>query len=134
MEQYALSVDRLTVGYQSPLISEICFQVKKGQIMTLIGANGSGKSTILKTISGHLKKNGGNVYFDGKSSEDISEKDKARKLSVLLTERISPELMTCRDVVETGRYPYTGHFGRLFLQMEKCRAAVMHCHGHQAWN
>lgn len=113
MEQYALSVDRLTVGYQSPLISEICFQVKKGQIMTLIGANGSGKSTILKTISGHLKKIGGNVYFDGKSSEDISEKDKARKLSVLLTERVSPELMTCRDVVETGRYPYTGHFGRL---------------------
>lgn len=113
MDRSVITADKLTVGYKKPLISDICFNVKSGKIMTLIGANGSGKSTILKTLSGHLKKLGGDVYFDGTSSDEFTEKDKAKKISVLLTERIDPELMTCRDVVETGRYPYTGRFGKL---------------------
>ena len=109
----AVTAENLTVGYKKPLISHICFNVQSGKIMTLIGPNGSGKSTILKTLSGYLKKLGGSVFFDSVSSDNISENDKAKMLSVLLTERINPELMTCRDVVETGRYPYTGHFGKL---------------------
>lgn len=109
----AVTAENLTVGYKKPLISDICFNVQSGRIMTLIGPNGSGKSTILKTLSGYLKKLGGKVCFDGIDSDDISENERAKKLSVLLTERINPELMTCRDVVETGRYPYTGHFGQL---------------------
>ena len=109
----AVTAENLTVGYKKPLISDICFNVQGGKIMTLIGPNGSGKSTILKTLSGYLKKLGGSVFFDGVNAERVSENDKAKMLSVLLTERINPELMTCRDIVETGRYPYTGHFGKL---------------------
>ena len=116
-----LSSESLCVGYNKPLISDICLNLKKGTITSLIGANGSGKSTILKTLSGHLKRLGGNIYFEGLNQDMLSEWDMAKKLSVMLTERIDAELMTCREVVETGRYPYTGHFG---LLSEKDRKAV----------
>ena len=99
----AVTAENLTVGYKKPLISDICFNVQGGKIMTLIGPNGSGKSTILKTLSGYLKKLGGSVFFDGVNAERVSENDKAKMLSVLLTERINTELMTCRDIVETAR-------------------------------
>lgn len=108
-----ISADKLTVGYTAPLISDICFQVRAGEIMTLIGPNGSGKSTILKTLAGELKKLGGTVWLENMNTDDLSPKDKAKKLSVLLTERIRTQQMTCREVVETGRYPYTGYFGVL---------------------
>lgn len=113
MDNAKISADSLTAGYKKPLIKDICFNVKGGEIMTLIGPNGSGKSTILKTIAGYLKKHGGEVYFENSRAEMLSPNEKAKKLSVVLTERIKPELMTCRDVVETGRYPYTGRFGKL---------------------
>ena len=103
----------LTVGYGSPLISDISFHVKGGEIMTLIGPNGSGKSTILKTLAGELAKLGGTVFLEGTNTDEISGKERAKKQAVLLTERIKADMMTCREVVETGRYPYTGHFGLL---------------------
>ncbi len=110
----ALQTDNLTVGYgNTPLIADIALHVRKGEIMTLIGANGSGKSTILKTISGYLQKLNGKIFFNGTDTDTISQKKKSEILSVMLTDRISTELMTCRDVVETGRYPYTGYFGIL---------------------
>lgn len=121
MDSAKISADSLAVGYKKPLIKDICFNVRGGEIMTLIGPNGSGKSTILKTIAGYLKKHGGEVYFENSSVEKLSPNEKAKKLSVVLTERIKPELMTCRDVVETGRYPYTGRFGKL---TQKDRDAV----------
>ena len=81
--------------------------------MTLIGPNGSGKSTILKSIIKQLRLLGGAVYLDGRAMAQMNELDIAKRLSVLMTERIHPELMTCEDVVATGRYPYTGRFGVL---------------------
>lgn len=108
-----ISAEKLSVGYGKPMISDICFNVRGGEIMTLIGPNGSGKSTILKTLAGHLKKIDGTVFMENMNADDISDKDKAKKVSIVLTERIKPDLMTCREVVETGRYPYTGRFGIL---------------------
>lgn len=108
-----ISAQNLCVGYEKPLIRDICFSLHGGEIMTIIGPNGSGKSTILKTIAGYLKKHGGDIYIENSLADTLSPNDKAKKLSVLLTERLHPNLMTCREVVETGRYPYTGHFGML---------------------
>ncbi len=110
----------LTVGYDNnPLISNINISVKKGEILTLAGPNGSGKSTILKSITRHLEIINGVVYIDKKEMEKLNGNDFAKKLSVVLTERINPEMMTCRDVVATGRYPYTGYFGKLTAEDEK---------------
>lgn len=99
----------MTVGYRGvPLIRDIALHVHRGEILTLIGPNGSGKSTILKSLIRQLALIGGTVYLDGKSLQTLPERDLARTMSVLLTEHVRPELMTCWDVAAAGRYPYTG--------------------------
>ena len=109
-----LETKDLAVGYHGkPLIEEIPLHVQRGRIVTLIGPNGSGKSTILKTIIGQLPKVSGTVYLDGRSMEERSRNEIARRMAILMTARMEPELMTCRDVVGTGRYPYTGTLGLL---------------------
>ena len=111
---YYFTTERLTVGYDGkPLISDISIGIEKGEILTLIGPNGSGKSTILKSITRHLEAISGVISIDGADIRRMSGRDVATRLSVVLTERIHPELMTCGDVVATGRYPYTNHFGLL---------------------
>ena len=103
MEAY-LQTEDLAVGYQGrTLIGEISLAVQRGRIVTLIGPNGSGKSTILKTIAGQLPRIGGAAYLDGEE----------------LRARMDPELMTCRDVVSSGRYPYTGKLGILTAEDRK---------------
>ena len=93
----------LTVGYQGvPLIREIAFQLKKGEILTLIGPNGAGKTTILKSLIRQLKPLDGVIVLEGQKTDEMSGRDFARKLSVVLTERVRPEMMTCKDVVVQG--------------------------------
>lgn len=112
-EDYIVT-ENMTVGYgKVPLIARIEIHVKRGQIVTLIGPNGAGKSTILKSIIRQMDLLKGAVYLDHASMKDMTEKQIARRMSVLMTERIRPELMTCEDVVATGRYPYTGRLGIL---------------------
>lgn len=109
-----IKTEKLTVGYGSHVvIKDISFVIEQGQILALIGPNGSGKSTILKSLIRQLKILGGIVYFDGSSMKNLREHEIAQKMSIVMTERIHPELMSCRDVVATGRYPYTGRFGIL---------------------
>ncbi len=109
-----LETKDLTVGYHGkPLIKDIALHVQRGRIVTLIGPNGSGKSTILKTIIGQLSKVSGTVFLDGKAMEARSRNEIARRMAILMTARMEPELMTCRDVVSSGRYPYTGQLGIL---------------------
>lgn len=108
-----LTTKDLTIGYDSDLISDISLRVAPGNIVVLIGPNGSGKSTLLRTVTGHLQNRGGQVYLDDSLRDDLSSKEIAAKLSVVSTKGADPELMTCREVIETGRYPYTGMFGRL---------------------
>ena len=114
MKDYFFYTDKMTVGYDGkPLIKEIEIKVKKGEILTLIGPNGAGKSTILKSITRQLKTIAGTVYLDGRVMKQMSDKEVSKRLAVVLTERIRPELMTCEEVVATGRYPYTGQLGIL---------------------
>ena len=109
-----LRTDDLSVGYQGKaLIEHIALSLQRGEIMTLIGPNGSGKSTILRSIIRQLRLIGGTVYLDGRSMAGMTETDVAKRLSVLMTDRVKPELMRCEDVVATGRYPYTGRLGIL---------------------
>jgi iron complex transport system ATP-binding protein len=79
----------------------------------MIGQNGSGKSTILKTLAGQLPPLSGEIKIGGVPVSSMKRNEFARQVSGLFTERPKTELMTCRDVVETGRYPYTGAFGLL---------------------
>lgn len=113
MKDY-FKVDRLKVGYaKKTLIENINFSLEKGQILSLIGPNGAGKSTILKSIARELSVVKGTIYLDNKNLLQMSEKTLSKNMSVVLTERLKSEMMTCQDVVATGRYPYTGRFGIL---------------------
>lgn len=114
MEEFYFYTEGLTVGYHGvPLIKNIEIRLKKGEILTLIGPNGAGKTTILKSIIRQLSPVGGTVWLDGSEMASLTGKELSTKMSVVLTERVRPELMTCEDVVATGRYPYTGKFGVL---------------------
>lgn len=110
----AVLVNDLSAGYGGKnVIGGISFGVNEGGILTLIGPNGGGKSTVLKAISGYIPKSGGRVELCGKALEKFSRAELAKTLSVMLTEQIRPDLMTCRDVAAAGRYPYTGTLGAL---------------------
>ncbi len=114
MEQYFFRAKKMTVGYDGvPLICDIDVELKRGEILTLIGPNGAGKSTILKSIMGQLSLLHGAVYLEGEDLCAMREKELSKRLSVVLTDRVRPELMTVWDVVATGRTPYTGWLGIL---------------------
>lgn len=114
MEGIRLQTEDLAVGYNGKaLIGDICLSLRPGEILTLIGPNGAGKSTILKSIIQQLALVRGTVYLDGRDMARLTEREISQRMSVLMTSHIHPELMTCEDVVATGRYPYTGRLGIL---------------------
>ena len=112
-EKNGIRTDKLNIGYKADLIKDISFKVRPGEIVTLIGPNGCGKTTLLKTLTGELNKRGGVIFLDGDDRDKISASEIARRMSLVMTYRVKPELMTCREVVEIGRYPYTGKLGIL---------------------
>ncbi len=114
MEDYYFKAEGVSVGYQGkPVIEEISFGIKRGEILTLIGPNGAGKSTILKSIARQLQLIAGTAYIGKRDLHQIGKDRLAEELAVVFTERIHAEMMTCEDVVAAGRYPYTGKFGCL---------------------
>ena len=114
MSEYYFRTADLDVGYNGKtLIHDIAIALHSGDIMTLIGPNGSGKSTILKSITKHLSMIRGDAFIADASVTAMSYKQLSQKLAVVLTERIKGELLTCYDVVATGRYPYTNTLGLL---------------------
>ena len=115
-----ISMDNLAVGYNGKaIIKDICIDIGKGEIVTLIGPNGAGKSTILKSITRQLSLIGGKVWYGDKDLHKMTSKDVSTRMAVVLTERLKAELMTCYDIVASGRYPYTGKLGLLTEEDEK---------------
>ena len=115
-----LRTESLSAGYGKRIIVEnVSITVNRGEIITLIGSNGSGKSTLLKTVSSQLEKISGNIYIQDRNISEYGRNELAKKLSVMLTGKTEPELMTCLELVESGRYPYTGTFGILSAEDKK---------------
>lgn len=114
MKKYYFKAEKLRVGYgKQPLIENIEICLEKGEILTLIGPNGAGKSTILKSIAKQLALMGGTVFLGEQDLGQMSGNELSQNMAVVLTEKLRTEMMTCEEVVATGRYPYTGRFGIL---------------------
>lgn len=112
--EYYFSTSKMSVGYHKrPLIENIEIGLKKGEILTLIGPNGAGKSTVLKSIARQLQLLQGVIYLNYQNMLQMSGTELSQKMAVVLTDKLRTEMMTCEDVVATGRYPYTGRFGIL---------------------
>ena len=133
MKPILLHTEQLTVGYRKKaLIPDITFSVQAGQILTLIGANGVGKSTILKSIARQLEPIAGTIFVGEQELSAISHRNLAKSMSILMTHSFQTEFLRCIDVVEAGRYPYTGQLGILSEQdHEKVAEALRLVHGEE---
>ena len=111
-----MQVKGLAVGYGNgsvPLHSNIDIEVNEGEFICLLGPNGAGKSTLIKTLAGFLKPIQGDVFFNGCSLKQLSESDRSKLVSVVLTDRLQVPNLTVFELVALGRTPYTGFFGKL---------------------
>lgn len=110
-----ISISHLSVGYSPslPVISDINIEVKSGQLTCLIGENGIGKSTLLKTLAGFLPKMGGDLLLDNRDIHSFSQRELARQVSIVLTQKPDVQNLTTEEIIGLGRSPYTGFFGRL---------------------
>ena len=113
-DKITLSARDLSAGYGSKIVlSDINFDLVEGRIISLIGPNGSGKSTLLKTLMGDLTPLKGNVFLGDRDLGELTRSEIAKAMAVMMTGNIRPEWMTCREMVASGRYPYTGLLGKL---------------------
>ncbi len=108
-----LYTQRLSCGYASdvPILNEVSLSLRNGRFVCVIGPNGIGKSTLMRTISGLLRPLSGTVEIGGRRIEALSARERARELSVVLTGQRAPGYMSVQRYVEIGRYPHISLLG-----------------------
>lgn len=116
-----ISLSQLSVGYSPshPVISDIKLELRSGQLACLIGENGIGKSTLLKTLTGFLPKLKGSLLLGNRDIESFSQRELARQVSIVLTQKPDVQNLTIEEIIGLGRSPYTGFFGRLRAEDRK---------------
>ena len=108
-----LQAEGLGVGYQQPILKGLNLALRAGELVCLIGPNGAGKTTLMRTLAGMLKPLEGAVRLDGEDMSRIKPLELARRLAVVLTERVEIGNLSAYGLAALGRYPYTGWHGRL---------------------
>ena len=116
-----ISLSQLSVGYtlSHPVISDINLELRSGQLACLIGENGIGKSTLLKTLTGFLPKLKGSLLLGNRDIESFSQRELARQVSIVLTQKPDVQNLMIEEIIGLGRSPYTGFFGRLRAEDRK---------------
>ncbi|MBO1514927.1 ABC transporter ATP-binding protein [Metabacillus bambusae] len=108
-----LSAEKLSLSYGSTqILDHIDLVIPNGKISVIIGSNGCGKSTILRSLARLLTPQKGTVYLDGKAIHHQSSKEIARKLAILPQSPEAPEDITVKDLCYYGRHPHRGLFSR----------------------
>ena len=113
-----LTTSNLSVGYSSKkeiktIATHINLNLKKGELIALIGANGIGKSTLLRTLIGIQPPLSGNVILNEKNINEYDSISFAQNLSIVLTEKLPPSNLTVFEIIALGRQPYTNWLGNL---------------------
>ncbi|GEN52532.1 ABC transporter ATP-binding protein [Halobacillus faecis] len=109
-----MSMQDLGIAYgEVKIVEDLNLQIPEGEITTIIGPNGCGKSTILKTMSRLLEPKSGIVYLDGKAIHKESTKEIAKKMAVLPQTPQAPSGLTVYELVSYGRFPHQRGFGKL---------------------
>lgn len=114
----ALKTQNLTVGYRHrsqtrAVLSDLNLSVAPGELVALLGVNGIGKSTILRTLSRMQPALAGSIEINGADIGAMSQYDLARHIGVVLTERVAIGAMPAYRLVELGRYPHSNWSGLL---------------------
>ncbi len=108
----------LTIGYNDSNKEKIVhqglnFNLHLGELTCLLGANGAGKSTMLRTLSGAQPQLQGQLILNGKPLKEYSERERSKTIGVVLTDKIFAGGLTVYELISLGRQPHTGFFGRL---------------------
>ncbi|RBO91234.1 iron complex transport system ATP-binding protein [Pseudochrobactrum asaccharolyticum] len=121
-----LEAKNITFSYgEEQVFSGLDLQILQGKITALVGANGSGKSTILKNLARILRPSGGTIMLDGQEIQNFPAKHIARKMAVLSQMSEAPAGLRVSDLVAYGRYPWQKGFGLLSDEdKEKIRHAL----------
>ncbi|WP_395046400.1 ABC transporter ATP-binding protein [Flavobacterium sp.] len=125
-----LSTSNLSIGYKTKntaitITQNLNLNFQEGKLITLIGANGIGKSTLLRTLTGIQKPISGDVLLNNKSIESYDNQTLAQNLSVVLTEKLPPSNLTVYELVALGRQPYTNWIGKLSaIDIQKITEAI----------
>ncbi len=125
-----LMTSKLDIAYEDRLIVEdLNIQIPQGRITALVGANGSGKSTILKTMARIMQPKQGSVLLDGKSIHKQSTREVAKQLAILPQTPTAPEGLTVTELVSYGRFPYQKGFGSMKAEDKEKIAWAMEATG-----
>ncbi len=108
-----LSVGYSKKGSDSVIADGINFSIEKGELVGLVGANGIGKSTLLRTVTGMQNALSGDIFLNKKRLKDYSSFQLATQLSVVLTEAPASKNLTVLEMISLGRQPYTNWIGSL---------------------
>ena len=113
-----LQTSKISIGYshkkeKNIIGSNIDLSLEKAKLIALIGANGIGKSTLLRTITGIQKPISGTVLLNEKNIHELDPLTLAQNLSVVLTEKLPPSNLTVWELIALGRQPYTNWIGKL---------------------
>jgi len=121
-----LTARKVSVGFgRSPLLEGVDITLNAGELVALIGVNGGGKSTLLRTLAGSQTPLSGTVEVNGEPLVGMSAAARAKQMALVLTERPQAGLLDVRTLIAFGRQPWTGHFGRLTAKDETAMDKAM---------
>ncbi len=124
MRQQTIRIEDLSIGYtgknqKKVVAAHIRAAIHSGELTCLLGANGIGKSTLLRTLSGFLPRLSGEIFVEGREVKEYTQKELARVIGVVLTDRFDGNYLSAREVVALGRSPHTGFWGMLTPEDEE---------------
>ncbi len=120
-----LTTTSLSIGYHHPLASDLNLELRPAELACLIGPNGVGKSTLLRTLSGMEKPLAGAIWLGDEILNNLTPLELAKRLAIVLTARVESPLLTARELVSLGRHPYTDWLGRLTTRDEEAVRRAM---------
>ena len=114
-----LEIQHLSIGYpgnhreKHVVVSDLNLSLKKGEFTAIIGINGIGKSTLLRTLGGVQNKLAGSILINGEPLESLSGQTLATEMSIVLTDALANKNLTVKELISLGRQPYTNWLGIL---------------------
>ncbi|MPT32975.1 MAG: ABC transporter ATP-binding protein [Chryseobacterium sp.] len=111
--KYFLEIKQATIGYSNPLVSEIDSSLELGEVCLLMGNNGIGKTTLIKSILGQNKLLKGEISINGKSIQKLDPNEIASQIAIVFSKAEIPDNYTVIDLISLGKYIHYPYYFKL---------------------